>query len=508
MSPPDFETSRAYLAAIVDSADAAIISKDLSGIVRTFNPAAERLFGYRQSEVVGCPITILLPPDRRDEESHILATLRRGERIDHFETVRVTKDGRRLDISLSVSPIRDAAGNVVGAAKIVRDLTERKRAAEALAAQREWFRVTLQSIGDAVIASDPDGCVTFMNPIAERLTGWTTDEALGRPLAEVFRIVNETSRTPVENPTEKVMQTGTIVGLANHTVLISRAGSEFPIADSAAPIFDDERHILGVVLVFQDVTEQRRAEHTLAEQREWFETTLGSIGDGVIATDDTGRVVFMNPVAEHLTGWRMADARGHDCEEVFRIVNEQSRGVVENPIARVLASGAVVGLANHTVLIAADGAERPIDDSGAPIRDYDGRIVGAVLVFRDVTQRRRGERGLRDSEARLQSIIASATDAIVTLDSAQRILVFNTAAEAIFGYAAAEMLGQPVDRLLPAGVRAIHHAHVEGFGRTGVSMRTMGGERVLTALRRNGEGVPRSRRTFRKSRWKGRRCTR
>ncbi|HEY2388348.1 MAG TPA: PAS domain S-box protein [Candidatus Binatia bacterium] len=490
MSQPEFETSRGYLAAIVDCAHDAIISKDLNGIVRTFNAAAERLFGYRQSEVIGGPITVLLPPDRRDEESRILATLRRGERIDHFETVRVTKDGRRLDVSLSVSPVRDAAGNVVGAAKIVRDITERKRAAEALAAQREWFRVTLQSIGDAVIASDPVGCVTFMNPVAERLTGWTTAEALGRPLTDVFRIINETSRAPVENPTEKVMQTGTIVGLANHTILVGRDGSEFPIADSAAPIFDDEQRILGVVLVFHDVTEQRRAEHTLAEQREWFETTLGSIGDGVIATDDAGRVVFMNPVAERLTGWRMGDVRGRGCDEVFRIVNEQTRAVVENPIVRVLEDGDVVGLANHTVLIAADGVERPIDDSGAPIRDYNGRIIGAVLVFRDVTQRRRTERAFRDSEARLQGIIASATDAIITVDSTQRILVFNAAAEAIFGYAAPEMLGQPLDRLLPARVRDIHHHDVEEFGHTGVSMRAMGGERVLTALRRNGEEFP------------------
>ena len=182
-----------------------------------------------------------------------------------------------------------------------------------------------------------------------------------------------------------------------------------------------------------------------------------------------------------------ADTSGH---EVFRIVNEQTRAAVENPVKRVLEDGAVVGLANHTVLIAADGAERPIDDSGAPIRNYDGRIVGAVLVFRDITQRRHSEHALRDSEARLQSIIASATDAIITLDSAQRILMFNTAAEAIFGYAAAEMLGQPLDRLLPAPIRDLHRHHIEEFGRTGVSTRAMGGERVLTALRRNGEEFP------------------
>src|SRR5207253_6378629 len=135
---------------------------------------------------------------------------------------------------------------------------------------------------------------------------------------------------------------------------------------------------------FRDVTDERRAEEAVAEQREWFETTLQSIGDAVIATDVNGRVVFMNPIAERLTGWQLAEARGRLCTEVFNIVNENSRRAVESPVTRVFAEGNVVGLANHTVLIAADGTERPIDDSGAPIRNREGRTVGAVLVFRDV----------------------------------------------------------------------------------------------------------------------------
>ena len=143
--------------------------------------------------------------------------------------------------------------------------------------------------------------------------------------------------------------------------------------------------------MFRDVTDERRAEDAIAEQREWLETTLESIGDAVIATDVQGRIVFMNPVAEHLTGWQTDAARGHACGDVFNIINEKSRRPVENPVTRVLTEGVIVGLANHTVLIAADGTQRPIDDSGAPIRHRDGRIVGVVLVFRDVTERKRSE---------------------------------------------------------------------------------------------------------------------
>jgi PAS domain S-box-containing protein len=386
-----YETDLAHLAAIVATSDDAIISKDLQGTIRSFNPAAERLFGYAAKEAIGRPVTILIPPDRQEEETDILARLCRGERIDHYESVRVTKTGASIEVSLTVSPIRDSSGKVVGASKIARDITERNRLIRALAAQQEWFRVTLGSIGDGILAADPQGRVTFLNPTAEKLTGWSAVEASGRPMEDVFHIVNETTRKVVENPAQKVLRSGAIIGLANHTVLISRDGTERPIADSAAPIHDESGRILGVVVAFRDASEERRAEQAIAEQREWFETTLRSIGDGVIAVDVRGVIAFMNPIAEHLTGWEFESARGRRCEEVFRIVHDPSRRAVESPVSRVLQEGNVIGLANHTILIAADGTERPIDDSGAPIRTSGGRIVGVVLVFRDVTERRRSE---------------------------------------------------------------------------------------------------------------------
>jgi PAS domain S-box-containing protein len=260
-----------------------------------------------------------------------------------------------------------------------------------------------------------------MNEPAQRLTGWTTNEAIGQPLANVFNIVNEKTRKPVEHPADLVLRTGHVVGLANHTVLIARNGVERPIADSAAPIRDADGRIIGVVLVFRDVTEARRAEEELAEQREWFETTLESIGDAVIATDVNGHVVFMNPIAEHLTGWRLAEARGRSCTGIFNIINENTRRTVQSPVSRVLADGAVVGLANHTVLIAADGTERPIDDSGAPIRSRDGRIVGVVLVFRDVTERRRAELERREAALERERLLEAERAARADAERANRV---------------------------------------------------------------------------------------
>ncbi len=150
-----------------------------------------------------------------------------------------------------------------------------------------------------------------------------------------------------------------------------------------------------------EVESRRRAEAEAAEGREWLRVVLSSIGDAVIATDDQGRVAFLNPVAEQMTGWPHAEAVARPLEEVFHIINEDHRGPVENPVARVLREGITVGLANHTVLIARDGTERPIDDCAAPIRDAENRMRGVVMVFHDVTAQRDLERQLRDRAERL-----------------------------------------------------------------------------------------------------------
>jgi PAS domain S-box-containing protein len=150
-----------------------------------------------------------------------------------------------------------------------------------------------------------------------------------------------------------------------------------------------------------DVTERRRAEQAVSAEREWLHVTLSSIGDGVIATDQGGSVLFMNPVAERLTGWTEAEAKGRPLEQIFAIINEDSRQPVANPVSKVLAHGLIEGLANHTLLIARDGTERPIDDCAAPIRQAGGALQGVVLIFHDVTERRQMERQLEERARRL-----------------------------------------------------------------------------------------------------------
>jgi len=157
---------------------------------------------------------------------------------------------------------------------------------------------------------------------------------------------------------------------------------------------------------FTDMAAKRkRAEQALRESEQWLSTTLKSIGDAVIATDAQGLVTLMNPVAENLIGWGEAEAMGKPLEDVFDIINEQTGERAENPVARVLREGIVVGLANHTVLIARDGTKRPIADSGAPMRDEQGNIIGTVMVFRDVTERKRVEEELRQHRDHLEELV-------------------------------------------------------------------------------------------------------
>jgi PAS domain S-box-containing protein len=254
------QDTNAYLSAVVESSDDAIVTKDMNGVIRSWNGGAERLFGYAAHEVVGQPVALLIPPEHLREEEVILEQLRAGKRVDHFETVRLAKDGRSVNVSLTISPIRDRSGAIVGASKVARDVTERKRAEAALQAQREWLDRTLESIGDAVIATDAEGRISLMNPIAERLTGWPNVEARGRPCEEVFHIVNEATRQPIESPVARVLREGAVVGLANSTVLIARDGTERPIDDSGAPIRTLDGRMVGVVMVFRDISDRRRVE--------------------------------------------------------------------------------------------------------------------------------------------------------------------------------------------------------------------------------------------------------
>jgi PAS domain S-box-containing protein len=193
-----------------------------------------------------------------------------------------------------------------------------------------------------------------------------------------------TIQNPFSNETLRVAATRFGVGDDQGVLISGSSRPDFPT--------EQDRLLLGVgANQTAIVLQRRRAEGQVHEHREWLRVTLASIGDAVIATDTLGRITFLNAIAERLTGWASSEAEGESLEKVFVILNEQSRQPVQNPVERVLREGVVVGLATHTILIARDGTEHPIDDSAAPIRDAAGKMLGVVMIFREVSEQRRIE---------------------------------------------------------------------------------------------------------------------
>ena len=292
---------------------------------------------------------------------------------------------------------------------------ERKQAAAAIREQKELWHATLTSIGDAVIATDTQTRVTFMNPEAERLTGWTRAEAAGQDLQRVFRIVDEATRGPMVSPILRVLETGSGVGLAGHTILIDRDGTERPIDDSAAPIKDESGTIYGAVLVFRDITERKIAEERFrraaaeaaaaaeanAKFRVFFEQ--GTHFAGVMTLD--GTVVEANRLYLDTCGSKREEVIGKpfwECgwwnrsPELMQMVQEAS-----------LQAAAGRAFRTETRFYIADGSERIVDLILAPVTDDEGRVLFVAPTGTDITDRKRAEDELREADRRKDEFLAT-----------------------------------------------------------------------------------------------------
>ena len=229
-----------------------------------------------------------------------------------------------------------------------------------------------------------------------------------------------------------------VVYLTSHSdsSTIEKAKATEPYGYLIKP-FEERTLFTTIEMALQRHDMQRR----LKESEQLLAITLESIGDGVIATDINANIIFMNPIAEQLTGIELSDAKGKNVLEVFNIVNELTGEQTKNPILKALKEGHVVGLANHTILISKEGKRISIDDSAAPIKDKKGNILGAVLVFRDITERRRTENALKESEEKYRTFINNANDTIIISDVDMTIIDTNKKAEQLTGYARKELVG-------------------------------------------------------------------
>ena len=294
------------------------------------------------------------------------------------------------------------AGVVAFMVLLRRHLAARFAAIAEIAEQGERLRTTLASIGDAVISTDTEGRITNMNAVAESLTGWKNEETTGQPLDSIFRIVNEETRQPVHNPATKAMKEGVIVGLANHTVLIAKDGTERPIDDSAAPIRCKEGEIVGCVLVFRDVTERRRLEQQQGEQlaaARLLAAIVESSEDAIITKSLDGIIQSWNAAAQRLFGYTAEQAVGRN---ISLIIPDDRLDEEREILTRLRAGHRIEHL--ETVRLRSNGQPVHISLTVSPIKDEAGRVVGASKIIRDITDR-------KETEERVYRLMADLKDA-------------------------------------------------------------------------------------------------
>ncbi len=384
------EEVQGRLAAIVESADDAIIGKDLNGIIQTWNVGAENIFGYKAEEVIGRPVSLLVPPGHTDEVPEILARIKQGGHIEHFETVRMRKDGTIIPVSLTFSPIKDASGRIIGASKIAHDITDRKQAEEALRQSEERYRTLFNTLMEGfciieMIFDSDDRPVDYrfleINPAFEAQTG--LQNAQGRLMRELapdheahwFEIYGN------------IALTGEPARFVNEARALNRWYDVYAYRYGRP----ESRQ---VAIIFNDITELKRAEEALRTQAE----LLNLAHDAILVRDIADKITFWNPGAERTYGWTHDEAMGRVNHDLFK--TRCPKPLIELN-AEVAEKGSWEGELIHT---GKDGREIVVASRWSAQRDMTGRQVGILEINRDITERKRAEEKLRESEQLYRAI--------------------------------------------------------------------------------------------------------
>jgi PAS domain S-box-containing protein len=386
------ESNNKFKTIFDDSADGILIL-DLQGNIIEVNKTLCQRLEYSKDELLTMSVKDLDTKkyaDKVDFRLNILAV--QGKFCG--QTEQVTKSGKIIPIELNATIIEYHDKKAV--LSIIRDFTERKEYEKSLFAEKERLRVTLQSIGDGVITTDMNGNVTLMNKVAEELTGWVLSEAINQPLVKVFNIINQQTRLKCENPAEKVLQTGEIIGLANHTAVISKHGIEKIIADSGAPIRNNEGKIFGVVLVFRDETEKYRIQKKIKESQEKFHSLFESMVEGValheLVFDDFNkpinyRIIDINPAYQKHTGF-IAD----------HIIGKLASEAYSTDVPPYLEEYSSVALNGKTLYF--ETYFQPLERH-FKIKVFSTGLNKFATVFEDITEHKNTQFALIENERRL-----------------------------------------------------------------------------------------------------------
>jgi PAS domain S-box-containing protein len=389
--------SKEYVQNILKSMNETLIVLTPEGNIQTVNQAACDLLGYKAEELVGEPVGKILgtteganiTKKKLNHKPKIEKSFQQRFIINIENTV-LGKDGREIPVLFSASAILDKDNNIQGMVCVASDITERKQAEVALKVSESNYRELFNAEPDAIIITDAETKrIVDVNPAAMDLYGYGYEEMCGLQAvalsANPERAAKHIRQVMAEDSFEGTREI--VQGLHK-----SKDGTVFPVEVGHGIYTRDGRKMICAIM--RDISKRKRIEDELAAEKERLTITLRSIGDGVISTDLHGKINSINKVAEELTGWIEKEAIGMPLTEVFNIVNEFTRNRCEDPIRKVMKTGGIVGLANNTTLISKDGAEYIIADSAAPIMDNQNKIIGAVLVFRDITEKRKMEEEL------------------------------------------------------------------------------------------------------------------
>ena len=307
--------------------------------------------------------------------------------------------------------------------------------------QREWFEVTLASIGDAVITCDVAGRVSYLNSVAESMTGWTLRDARGRPLADVFRIVNEDTLEPAQNPIEKVSSSSEAEDLANHNALIARDGTEISIEDSATPIRDSRGRLVGAVMVFHNVSRQRKAERLLRASEERLSAVFSQAALGIAVAGLDGRF--------HEANVKFCEVLGYSHEQLrtltFNDLTHPDDAALTRTESQRLLEGAIPSYTIEKRYVRKDGLIVWSSTTVTLLRKENGDAAQFIGIIQDITDRKSDD----ELRARLASVVEFSDDAIITKTLNGVITTWNPGAVRVFGYTPEEALGKPVTMLIP-----------------------------------------------------------
>tara|TARA_R110002167_G_scaffold13915_4_gene57106 strand:+ start:977 stop:4000 length:3024 start_codon:yes stop_codon:yes gene_type:complete len=469
--------------AILTSANFSIIATDEQGVIQLFNIGAESMLGYAAADVLNkiTPADISDPQEVIARANALSAELetpiapgfdalvfkaRRGIE-DIYELTYIRKDGTRFPALLSVTALRNEQETIIGYLLIGTDNTARKQveaereqllkiqsdinkqlqqANNVSRENEEKLAVTLHSIGDGVIATDAMACVTLLNPMAEKLTGWLQADAYGLPVESVFKIISKKTRVPATIPVADTLKNGTTYGLTTHAVLIASDGSECDIADSCAPIRDRDDKVIGAVLVFRDVTSEYAAEQALRDSNELIQTVLKTVGDGIITLlANDGIVATVNPAAERMFGYKTGELMGLAFSMLIpELDQDPSNSSLEYYSASDEARAA--GLGREVMGKRKDGSLFPMEMAVSEMWLGGQRYFTGIL--RDITARKHAEEALIKAGALQKAIFNSANFSSIATDAKGVIQIFNVGAERMLGYTAAEVM----DRSTPADI--------------------------------------------------------